>query len=158
MKEAAANELLSKVGKWQIQNTLLLGFALTPLSWHYLSYPLLSKATKEFKCSSPNVTTDLQCDDNCREWAFADDGSLSLQEDFELVCQHEKLLALRQTVFFLGMLIGCLITGSISDRYGRKPTMLALMAIWSTSAFLHSVVPDYWSFLTLQFILVGVPE
>ena len=158
MKEAAAIELLSKVGRWHIEKTLLLGFALTPLSWHYLSYPLLS-IPKDFFCTA-NPESENQCYVNqtspCDSWTFESksDNELSLQEDFGLVCSNERLLGLRQTIFFLGMLVGCLITGSISDRFGRKPTMLVLMAVWCSTAFLHVVVPNFTTFLVLQFILV----
>jgi MFS family permease len=159
---------LGKIGRWQIEKALLLGLSLTPLSWHYLSYPLLS-APKAFQCltttnssSSVMIFNDNQCyTDNdritpCQEWIFPDDGSLTLQEDFGLVCGHQWLLSLRQIIFFLGMLVGCLITGNLSDRYGRKQTMLVLMAVWSTSALLHVIVPNYTAFLVLQFILVSM--
>ena len=161
MKEAAAIDLLSQVGRWHVEKTLILGFCLTPLSWHYLSYPLFS-IPKDFKCSATidGNSTNQKCFidqeglNPCENWTFVQDGTLSLQEDFGLVCHKERLLSLRQTIFFLGMLIGCLITGIFSDKYGRKPTMLTLMAMWSFVSILHAVVLDYASFLVLQFLLV----
>lgn len=163
MKESRAKELLSHVGKWQISKTLLLGLVNTPMSWHYLSYPLWT-FTKPFTCATAagkNVTLD-QCyfdDDHqspCQNWNFSeDDQSLTLQQDFGLVCSFQWLLSIRQTIFFLGMLVGCLITGNFSDKYGRKPTMLCLMVIWCISALLHSLAPNYSTFLILQFILVN---
>ena len=58
---------------------------------------------------------------SCDQWNFTkDDGSdLNILEDFSLVCSRERLWSLRQTIFFLGMLIGCLVTGNISDKFGK---------------------------------------
>lgn len=159
MKESRAKELLSQVGKWHIQKTLLLGLVNTPMSWHYLSYPLWT-FPKPYTCAeSENVTADQCYFENgspCQKWDFqSNDQSLTLQEDFGLVCIFEWLLSIKQTIFFLGMLVGCLITGNISDKYGRKPTMLVLMVIWCISALLHSLAPNYTTFLILQFILVN---
>ena len=75
------------------------------------------------------------------------------QEDFGLVCQHSYLLDLRQIVFFLGMLSGCLVTGHISDCFGRKTTMLGCMFAWSASAIVTAFVYDIKVFLILQFVL-----
>jgi MFS family permease len=46
------------------------------------------------------------------------------QEDFQLICDRSNLLSIRQMIFFLGMVIGCLCTGQVSDKFGRKKTML----------------------------------
>ena len=40
------------------------------------------------------------------------------------MCERSSLLSIRQMIFFLGMVIGCLCTGHLSDKYGRKKTML----------------------------------
>ena len=41
-----------------------------------------------------------------------------------MVCERSSLLSIRQMIFFLGMVMGCLCTGQLSDKYGRKKTML----------------------------------
>jgi OCT family organic cation transporter-like MFS transporter 4/5 len=72
-----------------------------------------------------------------------------------LVCDRANLLSIRQMIFFFGMVIGCLTTGTLSDKFGRKRTMLGLMGLWSVSSLLHTAVPSgYFSlFLILQFAL-----
>lgn len=49
--------------------------------------------------------------------------------------------------------MGCFTTGYMSDRIGRKATMLCLMFFWSFSAILHVFVHDFRFFLVLQFVL-----
>ena len=58
------------------------------------------------------------------------------QEDFSLVCERSSLLSIRQMIFFLGMVIGCLCTGHLSDKYGRKKTMLVRFMSLNTKAVL----------------------
>lgn len=159
MKQIVASELLGNVGRWHYEKTFFFALCMIPLAWHYLSYPLLT-APKAFHCAANSSTTSDTCyirndtSNPCTEWVFEDNGVLPVQEDFGLVCQHERLLSFRQTIFFLGMLAGCTITGSLSDKYGRKPTMLVLMAFWSGSSLLHALAPNYTVFLALQFVLV----
>ena len=69
--------------------------------------------------------------------------SFLAQEDFNLVCDRAGLLSIRQMIFFLGMVIGCLCTGQLSDKFGRKKTMLVSM-FTSTRALCMSL--GYFSY------------
>ena len=42
--------------------------------------------------------------------------SLTLWFQFDLVCDDAYLLAMAQTIYMSGVLVGCLIFGQISDR------------------------------------------
>lgn len=157
--ESILSVTIGDIGVWQLEKATLIGLSSFPFVFHMMSYPLLSQ-DKEFKCivNTEDVTLSDQCDESCTAWTFEDSGGLSLQEDFGLICAKEYLLSLRQTVFFLGMLVGGLVTGNMSDQLGRKSIMLALMFIWSASAMAHLLVhtDNFKLFLVLQFVLVRI--
>lgn len=130
LDETIVCRAIGPVGRWQLEKACLLGFCSVPLAWHFMQYPLITQE-KGFWCkvpTDPGGVVELlkvdrgQCwssqdesDDpvRCQEWEFEpEDGRVSLQQDFQLVCQHENLLSLRQIIFFLGMTLGCLTTGN----------------------------------------------
>ena len=156
--ESILSVTIGDIGVWQLEKATLIGLSSFPFVFHMMSYPLLSQ-DKEFKCivnSEDDRTLTDQCHESCTAWTFEESEGLSLQEDFGLICDNEYLLSLRQTVFFLGMLVGGLVTGNLSDQLGRKSIMLALMFIWSASAMAHLLVhtDNFKLFLVLQFVLV----
>ena len=81
--------------------------------------------------------------------------------DFDLVCdvrtesnysnnlttQRYGLRKLQQQVTFLGLMCGVFLSGLISDRFGRRRTMLALLLITILVGTLSSFSPNYPAFL-----------
>lgn len=159
---------IGRIGRWQLEKTIILALCFTPLAWHFMAYPLISRGS-DYWCLSPfsddeSDFSEDQCflesynndtieEVPCQSWEFDHRSTTTIQEDFQLVCQFEHFLALRQIIFFSGMLLGCLTTGYLSDLLGRKTTMLALMGVWSLTSILHIFVYDFRLFLVLQFIL-----
>jgi len=72
---------------------------------------------------------------------------------FDLVCDHAYLSNVATTVYFLGVMMGGLVFGTLSDIHGRKPVFLAclyLQALISTSLVLAH---NYLTFVILRFTL-----
>ncbi|XP_007939047.1 solute carrier family 22 member 16 [Orycteropus afer afer] len=73
--------------------------------------------------------------------------------EWALVCHREWLAKLIQPVFMLGVLLGAVIFGYLSDRVGRR------LILWSTSIgkFLFGIAVaftfDYYSFMATRFLL-----
>ena len=85
--------------------------------------------------------------------------------DFDLVCdvspgnssshlqtiissyQRYDLRKLQQQVTFLGLMCGVFLSGLISDRFGRRRTMLALLLTTILVGTLSSFSPNYPAFL-----------
>ncbi len=71
---------------------------------------------------------------------------------FDLVCNKWYLVSLSTTIYFCGVMLGGLIFGSLSDRFGRKPFLLVCIyvpiAIWVGIAFANS----YILFACLRFL------
>ena len=123
-EETIVARAIGPVGRWQVEKSILLGLCSVPFAWHFIQYPMITQE-KRFWCKVPtgdpgggggNHTTSTRCppvEVPCVEWEFEEDGGVSLQQDFQLVCQNEDLLSVRQIVFFLGMTLGCLTTGKL---------------------------------------------
>ncbi|XP_053637548.1 steroid transmembrane transporter SLC22A24 isoform X3 [Cherax quadricarinatus] len=94
---------------------------------------------------------------SCDSWEF--DTSvfkLTLVSEFSLVCGRRWLMATVQASYMSGLLIGSLVMGQLSDRFGRR-TMAVLCAL--ATAVVGTVacfVNSYLEFLALRFILAFV--
>ncbi|WP_051899282.1 MFS transporter [Sciscionella sediminilitoris] len=53
---------------------------------------------------------------------------------------------------FLGMAIGAVVGGRLSDRFGRRRTMIIAALIFSLSSILSGLAPGFWVFAVLRFL------
>lgn len=56
------------------------------------------------------------------------------------------------TLYFTGMAIGALIWGLISDRFGRKPTLLLCLYVQGVIGLSLSIMYDIKWFIALRFL------
>lgn len=68
----------------------------------------------------------------CQHFEFSDeDGTAkTLVQEFELVCGR-NILSLVETCFLVGAAAGAVLSGWISDRFGRRHTLMAFVTIQS---------------------------
>uniref|UniRef100_H2YMR7 Major facilitator superfamily (MFS) profile domain-containing protein n=1 Tax=Ciona savignyi TaxID=51511 RepID=H2YMR7_CIOSA len=96
--------------------------------------------------AKPNKT------EQCTSWSF-DTSSMfksSVVSDFLLVCQDEYKIKLSQAVFMFGITVGCAVFGHISDRYGRKTSVVASAALGGALAFAVAFSQSYVMFMLLR--------
>jgi len=74
---------------------------------------------------------------------------------FDLVCTVSALSVLNKAVMFLGYMIGVLVGGVLSDKFGRKPIVYFLSVLCNVIALGASFVQVYWLYVLLR-CLVGV--
>ena len=78
----------------------------------------------------------------------------SILSDLGLVCDHQWIKSFLAPVFMLGMLFGGPVVGFLSDRYGRRPSLLLSLSIVTVSGTLLPLLPQsltwhfIWRFLT----------
>eukprot|EP00090_Calanus_glacialis_P000129 TRINITY_DN10082_c0_g1_i1.p1 TRINITY_DN10082_c0_g1~~TRINITY_DN10082_c0_g1_i1.p1 ORF type:complete len:591 (-),score=101.96 TRINITY_DN10082_c0_g1_i1:22-1794(-) len=72
--------------------------------------------------------------------------------DFDLVCERYHLRKLQQQMTFLGLMCGVFTAGLISDKFGRRKTMLGLLLLTVLVGTLSSFSPNYPCFLAGNFV------
>ncbi|CAH1801726.1 unnamed protein product [Owenia fusiformis] len=86
-------------------------------------------------------------------WKYEMDlGENNIISEWDLVCNKKTLASLSTTIYFVGVMIGGVLFGTLSDRFGRKPLLLFTLylpvGIGVGIAFSNS----YWLFVFLRFI------
>ncbi|XP_032229103.1 organic cation transporter protein [Nematostella vectensis] len=91
--------------------------------------------TPKFHCSDVNSTcAPSKCCDNCSSYTF-DGPFTSAVSEWNLICDNAHKGAAVQSCFFAGMLIGSLVGGWASDRFGRRLCLLVGSAIMTILSF-----------------------
>ncbi|XP_023237729.1 organic cation transporter-like protein [Centruroides sculpturatus] len=90
----------------------------------------------------------------CRSWEY--DHSQyknSVIEKWNLVCESSWLSSLAGSSYFVGFFVSGILSGQISDRYGRRPVIISGLVLHITFGILCSFSPYYWLFTVSRFFL-----
>lgn len=74
--------------------------------------------------------------------------------EWNMVCSRSLLSATSDSLFMVGVLLGSIIFGQLSDKYGRKPTFFASLVIQVVFGVLAGVAPEYFTY-TISRMIVG---
>ncbi|KAH8247009.1 hypothetical protein KR032_006818 [Drosophila birchii] len=74
--------------------------------------------------------------------------------EWNLVCGRGFMAATSDSLFMLGVLLGSIVFGQLSDKYGRKPILFASLVIQVLFGVLAGVAPEYFTY-TLARVMVG---
>ncbi|XP_041972266.1 organic cation transporter 1-like [Aricia agestis] len=89
---------------------------------------------------------------NCSNgWTFSEEHyKRTLVTQFLLVCDKDWLPRTSNTLFWVGSIFGNLFFGAISDRYGRRPTILLMILIEVPLTIAASFSSNYWMYIALR--------
>ncbi|XP_050674463.1 organic cation transporter protein-like [Leptidea sinapis] len=79
--------------------------------------------------------------------------SRTIVTEWNLICGYSWMKEFTQIMFQLGALIGSLIFGIASDRFGRRPTMIFVVVLQLFAGITSSFLPGYWSFAISRLVL-----
>ncbi|KAF9412175.1 hypothetical protein HW555_009248 [Spodoptera exigua] len=74
----------------------------------------------------------------------------TLVTDFSLVCDLDWLPRICNTLFWVGSIFGNLFFGWMSDRYGRRPTILLMVFLEVPLAIASSFATSFWTYVGLR--------
>ncbi|CAL4083607.1 unnamed protein product, partial [Meganyctiphanes norvegica] len=94
---------------------------------------------------------------NCQNWIFdTSEFQSTVVSEWSLVCVQRYLGTSVQASYMGGLLVGSLIMGQISDKYGRRKTTMISVSVSMLCAILASIVPAFEAFLALRFIVAAM--
>ncbi|CAB3226710.1 unnamed protein product [Arctia plantaginis] len=141
-------------GKWQFWICVIVFLVKFPVAWHQMSIIFLSPPMN-FTCSSSEPGKfDNVCNASCSNYVY--DHSVfqeTIVSQWNLVCERQWLKNLTQTIFMLGILIGNMMFGHLSDRYGRRLPFLAAVFLQLISGVATAYSVDWYMFTALRFFL-----
>lgn len=91
----------------------------------------------------------------CSEWIFDHSKyESSAVMEWNLVCGKAWLRATADALFMIGVLLGSIIFGDLSDRYGRRPIFFSSLVLQLIGGILAAVAPEFITFVLAR-MLVG---
>ena len=73
--------------------------------------------------------------------------------EWDLVCDNAYKASLATTIYFCGVMVGGLVFGTLSDKFGRRPVLLFCLYSPCILGLLLFLIRDYVAFVILRFIL-----
>ncbi|XP_053669925.1 solute carrier family 22 member 4-like [Anopheles nili] len=90
--------------------------------------------------------------DRCSEFVFEDPTERTIVNDFHLTCDENRWkVTLVGTVHSIGQFVSLALSGIISDRFGRRWTLLLGVGVGAALAIVRSFTTSYGAFMTLEF-------
>uniref|UniRef100_A0A182PJ60 Major facilitator superfamily (MFS) profile domain-containing protein n=1 Tax=Anopheles epiroticus TaxID=199890 RepID=A0A182PJ60_9DIPT len=90
--------------------------------------------------------------ERCSEFVFADPTERTIVNDFNLTCEENLWkVTLVGTVHSIGQFVSLAMSGIISDRFGRRWTLLLCVGVGAVLAIVRSFAASYGTFITLEF-------
>lgn len=114
--EDPITKIIGAIGKWQIWICFVVFLVKFPVAWHQMSIIFLAPPMN-FTTSNTSGDFDNVCLENSSEYVY--DHSIfqeTIVSQWDLVCDRHWLKNLTQTIFMLGILVGNMLFGHLSDR------------------------------------------
>lgn len=125
-------------------------FALSEAEWNS-SIPWDNINNKYATCYMyDDAKTEVSCD------RFIYDHSKfnsSIIMEWDMVCGRAYLRATGDALFMVGVMLGSIGFGELSDRYGRKLIFFISLVIQVVFGLLAAVAPEFWTFTFARFIV-----
>ncbi|KAM6281340.1 solute carrier family 22 member 13-like [Porphyrio hochstetteri] len=88
-------------------------------------------------------------------WVYPSAQPPSLLTEFDLVCDRKNLNDISLSVFMVGLLLGAMIFGPLSDRFGRRPIFLISLLLQCLFSVGIAFVPHFYVYMAFRCV-VGV--
>ncbi|XP_078576449.1 organic cation transporter protein-like isoform X1 [Branchiostoma floridae x Branchiostoma japonicum] len=75
--------------------------------------------------------------------------------DWDLVCSESWKVSLAESLWFAGLMVGAVFGGHAADRWGRKPVLLASLAIDYMFGIICAFSPNYAAFVSFRAVIAA---
>ncbi|XP_022177329.1 organic cation transporter protein-like isoform X1 [Myzus persicae] len=90
----------------------------------------------------------------CTSWQFnTTEFGDTITSEWNLVCDRKELKNFAEMMFLMGVAFGGFFSGLVSDRFGRKKTLMASLIMQLALGILVAICPWFEFYLVLRFIL-----
>ncbi|VVC94746.1 unnamed protein product [Leptidea sinapis] len=115
---------------------------------------MLNESSNTFKQLEGQIVANSTCYKNCSKYSYnLSPFDNTIISEWDLVCERAWLASFTQMVLQFGILLGSIVFGFLSDRYGRKNTFLVSITSLILFGFAIPFAPDYITFTVLRFFL-----
>ncbi|XP_028917033.1 solute carrier family 22 member 8-like isoform X1 [Ornithorhynchus anatinus] len=86
-------------------------------------------------------------------WSF--DHSMftsTIVTEWDLVCESRKLKEMAQSVYMAGVLVGGIVSGTLSDRFGRKLILAAAYLMMAVTSTCTAFAPNLMAYIVFRFL------
>ncbi|NXT20552.1 S22AD protein, partial [Syrrhaptes paradoxus] len=100
------------------------------------------------------VVYGLNNTEKCRSgWVYPSAPPPSLLTEFDLVCDRKDLNDISQSIYMVGMLLGSIIFGPLSDRIGRRPVILISIFLQGLFGVGIAFVPHFYVYMAFRCVV-----
>ncbi|XP_061210794.1 solute carrier family 22 member 13-like [Neopsephotus bourkii] len=100
------------------------------------------------------VAYGLNATEKCSSgWVYPSAQAPSLLTEFDLVCDRKDLNDISQSIYMLGMFLGSMIFGPLSDRIGRRPVILISIFLQGLFGVATAFVPHFDVYMAFRCVV-----
>ncbi|KFV59759.1 Solute carrier family 22 member 13, partial [Gavia stellata] len=86
-------------------------------------------------------------------WVYPSDHEVTLVTQFDLVCDRKDLNDISQSIYMVGLFLGSMIFGPLSDRIGRRPVILISVFVQGLFGVAIAFVPHFYVYMTFRCVV-----
>ncbi|XP_076188491.1 solute carrier family 22 member 13-like isoform X2 [Aptenodytes patagonicus] len=86
-------------------------------------------------------------------WVYPSAQPPSLLTEFDLVCDRKNLNNISQSIYMLGLFLGSMIFGPLSDRIGRRPVILISVFLQGLFGVGIAFVPHFYVYMAFRCVV-----
>uniref|UniRef100_A0A0A9WLI7 Organic cation transporter protein n=1 Tax=Lygus hesperus TaxID=30085 RepID=A0A0A9WLI7_LYGHE len=91
---------------------------------------------------------------HCAKWLYnTDQYASTTTSEFDLVCDRAWLRATGDALLMVGVMLGSIVFGHLSDSLGRKPVFFVSLVLQVVFGFITAIVPNVWGFMISRMIV-----
>uniref|UniRef100_A0A8C8BKQ4 Major facilitator superfamily (MFS) profile domain-containing protein n=1 Tax=Otus sunia TaxID=257818 RepID=A0A8C8BKQ4_9STRI len=96
----------------------------------------------------------LNATEKCSDgWVYPSAQPPSLLTEFDLVCDRKDLNDISQSIYMVGLLLGAMIFGPLSDRVGRRPIFLICILLQGLFGLGVAFVPHFYVYMAFRCVV-----